>query len=312
MKKYLAMILTLCVLAAFAGCASSKTETIPETTEAVTAVIVTQPETTEETAPDPVNKLDPAAIIGVYADAASQRATMEVTFDEASETYRIVVTWGNGVDETAFWNMTCKENENMQLVYTDCEHVINAYPKNGESTTTVLYQNGAGYFTFDPETGKLLWDGAADESCKGCAFELLPPYYIDDIPEKGDPTAVIGDYMDLTSQRARMTLDYDFEKDIYICEVTWANSAMEQEVWKMHWTDIGNGKYVYDDGEHLKVTYAENGEAATTVLAQNQSGFFTYDNADDLRVTETAILDRFFWDGAADENCRTCHFEQME
>lgn len=202
MKKYLSLILMLCVLAIITGCASSKTETVPETTEAVTeaAVVETEPETTE-TCPAPVDMPDPADIVD---------------------------------------------------------------------------------------------------------------HYIDNVPQKGDPTAVIGDYMDLTSQRARMTLDYDFEKDIYICEVTWANSATEQEVWKMHWTDIGNGKYVYDDGEHLKVTYAENGEATTTVLAQNQTGFFTYDNADDLRVTETAILDRFFWDGAADENCRTCHFEQME
>lgn len=303
MKKAIALFLILCLMVSIAACSGNAPA---PTTSAATEATTEAP--TEETFPDPVDKLDPSAVVGQYADLTSQRAELTITFDDDTELYTFQVSWANSAFETAVWTMHCADAGVVQFPYTDCVYKLITYAEDGTVTEAIQYENGTGYFTYD--YARFLWDGAAEDSCKACVFEQLPPMP-DMPPQKGDPMAVIGEYMDMTSQRARMTLDYDFDQDIYIAEVSWANSASEEEVWRMHWTDMGDGLYTYDDCQHLRISYAENGEATITVLSENGVGYFSYYFGHDLRVTDNGILDRFLWDGAEDENCRACVFEQM-
>lgn len=309
MKQLTAFFLILCLLLSITACTSK--EPVSTTAGAATAPVMTAaPTETEapETFPDPVDKLDPEAVSGLYGDLTSQRAWMAVSFDWDTELYTFEVTWADSAFETNLWTMHCTDTGDTRLSYSDCEYKTVVYGENGESVETVQYQNGSGYFTYDGV--HYLWDGAADENCRLCVFDRMPP--VTDVPaQKGDPGAVIGMYMDMTSQRATMKLDYDFQKEIYNVEITWASSASEEDVWRMHWTDMGDGLYTYDDCIHLRIFYTENGEATTTILSEKDSGFFSYYFGDDLRVTENGILDRFLWDGATDENCRACVFEQV-
>ena len=64
--------------------------------------------------------------------------------------------------------MTCKKEGN-RLVYTDCEKTTYSLDDSGDDVSVVEFTDGKGYFTVSGD--KLLWDGAAEESCKKCVFE---------------------------------------------------------------------------------------------------------------------------------------------
>ena len=103
---------------------------------------------------------------GTYNDSVSKRARANV--DDSGETADVVVSWSSSVDEGSVWRMTCKKEGN-RLVYTDCEKTTYSLDDSGDDVSVVEFTDGKGYFTVSGD--KLLWDGAAEESCKKCVFE---------------------------------------------------------------------------------------------------------------------------------------------
>ena len=103
---------------------------------------------------------------GTYNDSVSKRARANV--DDSGETADVVVSWSSSADEGSVWRMTCKKEGN-RLVYTDCEKTTYSLDDSGDDVSVVEFTDGKGYFTVSGD--KLLWDGAAEESCKKCVFE---------------------------------------------------------------------------------------------------------------------------------------------
>lgn len=104
---------------------------------------------------------DPCGYAGSYEDSWSQRATMEIIAGD--EGLVIYVTWSNSADEYVMWKMTgCCDNAGV-ISYTDCVRST-----IGTDTEVTDYENGEGFFTV--EDGMLLWNGAAEESCRDCVF----------------------------------------------------------------------------------------------------------------------------------------------
>lgn len=147
--------------------------------------------------------------------------------------------------------------------------------------------------------------------CKAAENAAVTDTAYPDPVEHMDGTALVGDYADVTSQRAFMRIDYDAQAKVYTVEVRWSSSAWEAEEWKLHFNDSnGDMHFYYDDCEHSTVTYDESGNASPVVHYQNGTGSFTYD-ADHVRVENGVTIDRFLWDGAADDNCKACVFERI-
>lgn len=108
-----------------------------------------------------------------------------------------------------------------------------------------------------------------------------------------------GNYADTVSGRAYGTLEnYGDCVQIYI---HWADSASVDVFWSMT-AKLGetDGLLNYNDCVKIITEYDENGEIVSTTPEQiDPSGYFSIDENDALH-----------WDGAAEENCRSCIFEK--
>ena len=108
-------------------------------------------------------------LVGEYNDSFSQRASMTVEALYGSNSYRVTVFWGSTATESTIWTMTAHMDADGLLSYTDgtCEnHSVEA---DGSEKMETVAENESGFFT--PKEGKLLWNGAPDESCVDCVFE---------------------------------------------------------------------------------------------------------------------------------------------
>lgn len=106
------------------------------------------------------------ALAGDYQDSASRRATLIASV--VGDGLLIQVSWADSAAVSNIWTMNAKYDDNGKLAYNDAS--LNIYTTVDDKTEEKKeYENGQGYFTV--ADGKLLWDGAADESCKACVFE---------------------------------------------------------------------------------------------------------------------------------------------
>lgn len=116
---------------------------------------------------------DPLGVIGTYMDGTSQRAVMEVTFDEKEMKYHMTVSWANSAFSRMEWKMSGEDNGYGAIEYNDCVKSRVDYDEKGEKEVyKTEYTGGSGFFSF--KDGKLAWDGAQDENCRECAFEKMP------------------------------------------------------------------------------------------------------------------------------------------
>lgn len=106
-------------------------------------------------------------LTGNYYDFVSQRATAVVIED--GDEIEITVKWSSSANETTTWEMDCTK-DGSKLSYTDCEKTNITYDEQGNADENEEYSDGEGYFTL--KDGKLLWDGAAEENCQTCVFEM--------------------------------------------------------------------------------------------------------------------------------------------
>lgn len=108
----------------------------------------------------------PGKLSGKYQDSFSQRATATVIEESDDEgELHINIHWGSSATEATEWNMECEKAANGKYEYDNCEKF-----EVTENGSKLVYADGKGYFTL--KDGKLLWDGAAEEQCKDCVFEL--------------------------------------------------------------------------------------------------------------------------------------------
>lgn len=106
---------------------------------------------------------------GTYYDSYSMRAYAMVALTEDGR-YDIEVHWSDSAWEDNVWNMTATMMEDGLLVYDDCVAKNVVTQEDGSFTENYANLIPEGYFTVSE--GKLLWNGAADESCRECVFEL--------------------------------------------------------------------------------------------------------------------------------------------
>ena len=108
-------------------------------------------------------------------------------------------------------------------------------------------------------------------------------------------SSISGNYQDSHSQRAYAHV-IDNTETVEIT-ISWSSSATERTVWEMICTKDGN-KLNYTDCKKSDFTSDENGEGEPEVEYENGKGYFT--------VKDGKLL----WDGADDEECRSCVFEK--
>lgn len=118
---------------------------------------------------EPKQKIDYSEYAGEYQDSFSQRASMSA--EDMGDALKLTVNWSSSATESSIWTMTAKFDELGKLSYSDCEYGIIVFDDDGNDTYTKEYDSGEGYFTLMDE--KLYWDGAADESCRDCVFEIM-------------------------------------------------------------------------------------------------------------------------------------------
>lgn len=120
----------------------------------------------ESIAEEEAKKVDYSIFEGNYSDSFSQRAVAEVSANGTTNA-KIVVYWASGATEMNRWEMTATFEDN-KLSYTNCKLEIITTDDEGAGSSTMLYDDGTGYFLWD--AGLLKWTGASDESCRDCVF----------------------------------------------------------------------------------------------------------------------------------------------
>ncbi len=104
-----------------------------------------------------------------------------------------------------------------------------------------------------------------------------------------------GNYGDSVSQRAGATvIEEDDEVEI---TVYWSSSAAETTHWEMECKKEGD-RLTYTDCEKSDITFSEDGSETAKVIYEDGEGYFTVKDG------------KLYWDGAAEEDCKTCIFEK--
>lgn len=113
----------------------------------------------------------PGEISGTYSDSFSERAEAtvieKVEEDGENELY-LKIHWSSSATEATIWEMECEKSADGKYRYDDCRKYTVTTEDNGVEDCKLIYKDGSGYFT--PDNGNLLWNGAAEESCKNCVF----------------------------------------------------------------------------------------------------------------------------------------------
>ncbi len=108
-------------------------------------------------------------IDGTYADTYSQRAYAEVS-SVSDGAYSIAVSWADSAFQVYKWEMQASLGEDGLLYYNDCKNTLVTYEDENTYTAETIFENGEGFFSVNGDT--LYWNGAAEESCRECAFKF--------------------------------------------------------------------------------------------------------------------------------------------
>lgn len=160
-RKYLVFIVAFALIIGISGCSkkgetnSQSAESASVNDESVDTETVEEDATgnevggSDETQPE---HMDSAAITGSYADRISQRATMDIVYNDAEEYYEVVIRWGSSATETTQWTMTAYDGGNTnELTYEDCSCDNLIYGDDDSFESKNIFQGGKGKLTVNED-----------------------------------------------------------------------------------------------------------------------------------------------------------------
>ena len=182
MKRTIAMLLTLGLLLAFAGCGEKKPAAAPESSPVSGETAAPSPtaepaQEAEKTGGNPAEEF-----LGSYGVG---RANMDVEAGDGNRV-KITVTWGSSAWEKAQWVMSGEFNpETLTVEYTDCVKTELRFNEQDElDETTVIYEKGTGRIRFSAEDHSVTWEDDQENAAEDLVFtadsEPLPA-------DMGDP-----------------------------------------------------------------------------------------------------------------------------
>lgn len=286
MKKIIAIILCLSMIICFAACGKEEEPiglpnpmTNYDSLEEINKILGCK-----LTAPGVMGVTDEAySIINGEPQVADYKFT--INDDECdfrfSPDYNFDISGIYGKDGTVFNGTTAGE-----LQYA-----------NSEDYKVARWANIDGQYTF-----ALKNDGSMEqETFEGIVEELIMLVMpgMNASEAQGVYDELAGEYFDTYSERAVAEIK---ACDGYVeIEIAWGNSAEDVRQWTMTAKLGEDGTLDYTDAKVVDAHFDADGNCTETVVAENETGFFTY-------AKDTGLA----WVGAADEQCQACVFEKME
>lgn len=165
--KFLAVVAAVSVAAGFVGCNDIQEKETNNQQE----VAVQTNEATNEVQDAGVQYMDPGAIEGSYQDKVSQRAMMDIVYNENEKYYEVKISWGSSAKTSTQWVMTAYDDgDTKDLTYQDCSCDNLTYKENGDFDAENVYTNGKGKLTVNDD-GTITW---IDDEEEKHIFERIP------------------------------------------------------------------------------------------------------------------------------------------
>ena len=292
MKKRIAMILALSMLACgFTACGSTTESSAEPATEAATEAA------TEETTEEGIQyaEVQDTSVCGVYY---CDRAMLDIGTNDGTGFF-ISIRWGSSATESAEWDMLGKFDVDHVMHYTACRSQHVTYDENGNAVETeVLYEDGTGTFVFtdagiewhddkenagagmlftpapeETETEESTTEAAAEETTEAAAEETTEAA----AEETNAPLVGIfeGTYVEQNAGRGVITITNNMN-DTYSVEIKWSESAFATNAWAF--SGEFNGRQVLEYSNCVK-THTEFGEDGnpTTDADGNQTPIIVYE-----------------------------------
>lgn len=107
--------------------------------------------------------------IGSWYDKYSSRCGMDIDYNAATDTFNIMIRWGNSYAETAVWALSGKYNpDTKEIAYTG-NHYNEITDEAGNVTKDSVYTNGSGKIYFRSD-GYIYWQDNKDNAGEFCYF----------------------------------------------------------------------------------------------------------------------------------------------
>ena len=112
--------------------------------------------------------------VGVWQDAWSTRASLEILPGEEYGHYDAMIHWGDNASSAGIWNMTCTfEEESGKLVYKDGTFAMVSFGEAGAETREERWNDGEGYFLIGAD-GRMRWNDSREERSVQFDLERVP------------------------------------------------------------------------------------------------------------------------------------------
>lgn len=178
MKRWWTVALSLGLAAGLAGCTSAEGSTqVQAPVQTIQQTQTPAPTQAPTSSPTPVQGASPTqethadAFAGQWQDSVSQRAGMEITFEDG--TYEIEINWGSSARENTRWNFQGTYDEKRGgIAYTSGQRVEETYPEAGARRMQIVYQDGTGLFKL--KEGKLYWQDEKENAGAESVFVKVP------------------------------------------------------------------------------------------------------------------------------------------
>lgn len=109
-------------------------------------------------------------LVGNWAEKIAGRGYIEISKDETTGSYNVMITWGSSAYETYSWTMTgYPTGRGAEIRYDDCTLVDIVFSSENQSTETVQYENGTGSFNL-LSTYELVWNDETGHTAEDTVF----------------------------------------------------------------------------------------------------------------------------------------------
>lgn len=221
------------------------------------------------------------AVIDRFSDVwVDDGIAVEIWYGEDDSAFHCSAVLGDGDDENDVWEYeACRyDAEKDALICEGGVHTHETYDESAQSTTSEVVSEGlTAEFGFRDGEDALIWK-ESEGVAKDFVLRRLTDAESDDYAQA---QAYVGRW-----GCDRATIDIaDNEDGSYAVDITWGNSAAEASEW--HYTCLYDANahrlYNVEPGTRAEVTYAENGDVASTEVVY-EDGEATFAIEDDGRL----------------------------